>query len=212
MTSFALRRLYLVRHGETDWNREGRLQGLTDSALNEVGRSQARSLADRLTGLECDALYTSPLLRAVETAEFLAETLHRTPIVHHGLRERDVGAWGGMTYAEVRSVYPDEWDRSVAGEDVAIGGGESKRIVQTRMEHALEQIGAHHAGGSVVVVSHGLALKTLLCGLIGLDLRHSERIATGANTSLTVFENRNGAPRLTMLADTAHLEPSLVAR
>jgi probable phosphoglycerate mutase len=147
----------------------------------------------------------------VETADSLGETLRRTPIVLHGLRERDVGAWGGMTYAEVRERYPDEWERVLDGEDLPIGGGETKRTVQDRMLEAVERVGLHHPGGTVVVVSHGLAIKTLVCGLLGLDLRMSDRIATLANTGLTVFGNRRGLPVLESLSDAHHLE-SLATR
>lgn len=203
--NFALNRLVLVRHGQTEWNVTGRLQGLTDSALDETGRAQSRALADRLAGEPADALWTSPLLRAVETAEALAETLRLTPIVHHGLRERDVGVWGGMPYSEVAKRFPSEWERVLSGEDLPVGGGETKAAVQARMIEAVEVIGAAHPGGTVVVVSHGLALKTLVCGLLGLDLAHSERIGTLPNTGLTVFGNRRRRPQLERLGDATHL-------
>lgn len=207
--SFPLARLVLVRHGETDWNTAGRLQGLSDSDLNETGRLQSRALAERLAGERVDALWTSPLLRAVETAEALAETLRLTPIVHHGLRERDVGTWGGLAYADVARRFPDEWERVQSGEDLPVGGGETKAAVQARMLEAIDVIGAAHAGGRVVVVSHGLALKTLVCGLLGLPLEQSERIGTLPNTGLTVFTSRRGRPVLERLGDAAHLASSV---
>ena len=202
----SLRRLTLVRHGETDWNRERRLQGLIDSELNETGRLQARALAERLRGTSFDALYTSPLVRASETAGFLGEALDLAPIALPDLRERDVGAWGGLTNEDARHRFPDEWRRATAREDVALGGGETKSQVTARMVQAVERIAGRHSSGSVLVVSHGLALKLLVCRLIGIDVRDCERLATGANTSLTVFDIRDGAPRLAVYADAGHLD------
>ena len=202
----ALRRLTLVRHGETDWNRERRLQGLTDSELNDAGRLQARALAERLRGTSFDALYTSPLVRASETAAILGDVLELAPVRVPALRERDVGAWGGLTNDDARHRFPDEWRRIAAGEDVALGGGETKAQVTARMAETLDRIGARHPSGSVLVVSHGLALKLLVCRLIGIDVRDCERLATGANTSMTVFDIRDGAPRLAVYADAGHLD------
>lgn len=201
-----LHRLCLVRHGETDWNRDGRLQGLTDAALNERGRCQARALADRLRGASADGLYASPLSRAAETAAILGEAFGRTPVPLDGLRERDVGVWGGLTYDEVKVRFPGEWERVAAGEDLPVGGGETKSEVTARMVATIDGIAALHPGGTVYVVGHGLALKMFVCHVLGIDTFHSDRLATFANASLTTFEIRRGVPRMTSYADAAHLD------
>ncbi|MCE9638254.1 MAG: histidine phosphatase family protein [Planctomycetes bacterium] len=201
-----LHRLCLVRHGETDWNREGRLQGLTDFELNERGRCQARALCERLRGEAADGLYSSPLSRAFETASIVGEAFGREPVRIDGLRERDVGVWGGMTFDEVKVRYPDEWERVAAGEDLPIGGGETRSEVMARMAAAVDDIAERHAGGTVYVVGHGLALKMLVCHILGIDVLHADRLATFPNTSLTVFEVRRGVPRMTSYGDAAHLE------
>ena len=206
-----LRRLYLVRHGETDWNREGRLQGLTDSPLNDRGRVQARALAERLRGTAIDGLYASPLVRAAETAEIVAPALGCEPVHLRDLRERDVGVWGGLTYEDVKVRYPDEWARAAVGEDLAVGGGETLAEVQARMRSALDAAAAPHAAGTILVISHGLALKTVFCHLLGLDLQHAERLTAGGNTGVTVFEMRRGLPRMTAYADASHLAAAVTA-
>lgn len=203
---FSLERLVLVRHGETAWNREGRLQGLTDHPLNEAGRLQSLAVAERLRGRDVDAVYTSPLLRAAQTAEAIAAALGRNAVRHDLLRERDVGAWGGLTYADLRDRHAGEWERALAGDDLPLGGGETKAQVLSRMAQAFAEIDRRHEGGRVVVVSHGMAIKALVCGLLGLDLAHSERIATPGNASLTEFEGRRGGPRLVVLADASHVD------
>lgn len=199
-------RLTLIRHGETDWNRESRYQGLIDTPLNETGRIQSRALAERFRGEAFDALFTSPLVRAAETAETFGEAVGLAPVRVADLRERDVGRWGGHTLDDVRSLWPDEWARAAAGDDAALGGGETKAAVQARMVDAVAALAAAHPGGSVVVVSHGMALKALVCHYLALDLRHSDRLTTGGNTGVTVFEFRRGVPRLVRFADTSHLE------
>jgi len=99
--------LLVARHGETDWNREGRWQGWADPPLNDTGRGQARQLADELRGTGFDAVYASDLRRAFETAEILAAP-HGVPVVADGgLREIDVGSWSGLTRAEIEARFPD---------------------------------------------------------------------------------------------------------
>lgn len=202
---FSIGRLVLVRHGETDWNRGGRFQGATDVPLNAAGIEQARLLAERLRATPADAIYTSPLVRAAATADAVSTAVGRPARRDPRLRERDLGAWGGLTLAEVRERHLSEWERTLAGEDLPIGGGETKADAQRRMLEAVESIGREHSGGTVVVVSHGMAIKSLVCGLIGLDLALSERIATPANASVTEIEGRRGAPRLVVLGDASHL-------
>ncbi len=141
-----------MRHGETDWNREGRYQGHADPPLNEAGRSQARELARSLEELELDVVYTSDLRRAAETAEIIAAArgvpLSRDP----GLREIDVGSWSGLTRAEIEERFP--------GDDTH--DGESRDAHRERVVRAVTAIAERHAGGRVLIVSHGGSLRTLL--------------------------------------------------
>ncbi|HLX32748.1 MAG TPA: histidine phosphatase family protein [Gaiellaceae bacterium] len=136
--------LLLVRHGETDWNADGRLQGHTDRPLTDYGRRQARKLADELGGEELDAIYSSDLARARETAEIVAERLGLPVALDPDLREKDWGNWEGLTTVERDRV-----------EFV----GESTEAHQERMLRALRAIAERHPGGRVLVVTHGGSMR-----------------------------------------------------
>jgi broad specificity phosphatase PhoE len=166
--------ILLARHGETDWNREGRWQGWADPPLNETGREQARQLAEQLRGTPFDAVYSSDLRRAHETAEIVAEP-HGVPVVADpGLREIDVGSWSGLTRAEIDERFPGT-DRP---------DGETRDAHLARVLHAVERIARTHAGERILVVSHGGTMRALRshasdepfhpienCGVIELHFR-----------------------------------------
>ncbi len=143
--------LLLVRHAETEWNREGRWQGHADPPLNEAGRAQAHALARSLAGEEVDAIYTSDLRRAAETAEILAVSLGHPTIRDPDLREIDVGSWSGLTRAEVAERYPG-WETH---------DGESTDALQARVVAAVRRIAERHPGGQVLIVTHGGSIRSL---------------------------------------------------
>jgi broad specificity phosphatase PhoE len=145
--------LLLVRHGETDWNAEGRLQGHTDTPLNELGRRQARTLADEVAGDGIEAVYSSDLARARETAEIVAERLGLAVVLDPDLRERDWGTWEGLTGAERERV-----------ELV----GEPTEAHRDRMLRALRSIAAGHPGGRVLVVTHGGSMRRVQAAATGI--------------------------------------------
>jgi broad specificity phosphatase PhoE len=145
--------LLLVRHGETDWNAEGRLQGHTDRPLNEHGRRQAKDLAERLAGEGADAIYTSDLVRAKETAEIVGERLGLTVVVDPDLREKDWGTWEGLT-----------GDERVHVELV----GESTEDHRDRVMGAIRGIVARHPAQRIVVVTHGGSLRRIQAAVNGV--------------------------------------------
>ena len=147
--------LLLVRHGETDWNAEGRLQGHTDQPLNDYGRRQAHGLAGELAGEQLDAVYASDLARARETAEIVGERLGLPTVLDPDLREKDWGTWEGLT--------PVERDRV---EFV----GESTGEHAERMLRALRRIAERHPGGRVLVVTHGGSMRRVQAAALGLAL------------------------------------------
>ena len=156
--------IWLVRHGQTDWNLAGRYQGHLDIPLNEAGLEQARRLAEKLAGETFTAVYCSDLLRARATAETVAARLGQAVIPLAGLREINQGDWQGRYLADVREEF-GEPDPS-AGEEMLherAPGGESVAEVAARMKLTADRIAAEHPGGRVLVVTHGLALATLLC-------------------------------------------------
>jgi broad specificity phosphatase PhoE len=143
--------LILVRHGETDWNRDGRYQGHADPPLNEAGREQARELARTLADLEFAAAYSSDLRRAAETARIILSGRDVELIEDPGLREIDVGSWSGLTRADVELRFPgaDEHD------------GETRDEHLERVRAAVESIAHRHQGQRVLIVSHGGSIRTL---------------------------------------------------
>jgi 2,3-bisphosphoglycerate-dependent phosphoglycerate mutase len=147
--------LLLVRHGETDWNAEGRLQGHTDRLLSDFGRRQAEILAGELAGEQLDALYASDLARARETAEIVGERLGLPVVLEADLREKDWGSWEGLT--------PSERD---AVEFV----GESTEEHRERILGALRRIAARHPHGRVLVVTHGGSLRRVQAAALGMAL------------------------------------------
>lgn len=146
--------LYLVRHGETDWNRARRIQGLTDIPLNDTGREQARLTGMLLTRRPIARIVASPLLRARETAQIIARELGLPdPELRDAFVERNYGAAEGLGFHEIDVLYP---------EGVEVPGRESREEVGARVVPALQALAAEHRGESIVVVSHGGAIRAAL--------------------------------------------------
>jgi probable phosphoglycerate mutase len=159
--------ILLARHGETDWNREGRLQGWDDRPLNALGREQARELARRLAGVAFDAVYASDLARARETAEIVAEP-HGVPVlIDPDLREMDYGSWSGLTRSEIEQRFP-EMERH---------DGETRERHLERVLAAAERIAVRHPGGRILIVSHGGSLRALKRHCVGDPVHPMENCA-----------------------------------
>ena len=182
--------LILVRHGETDWNAEHRWQGHSNTVLNDAGREQARLLAEGLDSV--DALYSSDLARARETAEILASTLGLEVRFDQRLRERGFGAWEGLTMAEIETTFPDEerrWRAGGAGPDDA----ETFEGFAARVGSFIKEVGARHDGESVLVVSHGGTIRVVQALAAGLDyVRDHRSIPAVSNCSLSRYAIREG--------------------
>lgn len=152
-----------ARHGRTAWNLAGRLQGHADPDLDAEGRAQAERLAVELAGLPVGRVVASDLRRARHTARPVARALGLALIVDPRLREVDVGAWEGLTPAEIAEAFPAEHAAWRSGEGVAVGGGESVREAGARVAGAIVEHAADlGAGQTLVVVSHGTALRSAL--------------------------------------------------
>ena len=162
--------LVLVRHGETDWNIQGRFQGQSDPPLNERGLAQARALALELTGEKVAAVYSSDLHRAHQTAEILAQSLGAPLRIDARLREIHQGAWEGMRMEDIRRDYPEEFERRAADPLASVPpGGEGVRRVQERALEVLGEILERYPEDEVVLVSHGLVLALIRIHLLGLS-------------------------------------------
>lgn len=156
--------LYLIRHGQTDWNLEGRYQGQADVPLNATGRAQAEALATQLQGRTFMALYTSDLQRARETADILARVVALPVQGEPRLREINQGEWEGQLVTAIKTRYTELWaQRTTDPANLRPPGGETVAEVAARMYAALDDIAYAHPNESVLIVSHGLALATVLC-------------------------------------------------
>jgi broad specificity phosphatase PhoE len=206
----AMTRLVLVRHGETDWNREGRWQGHTDPGLNERGRAQARVTARRLMHERASALVTSDLPRAAETAALIAEAIGLVPAVDRRLREVDVGEWSGLTREQVRERNPDAYRAWVAGENEGYPGGETFAELQARSAAAMADLWRLHAEATVVVVCHGGSIRAIVAAALGIGAGGRRLLATGPNGSLSVLEERQGGGvGIASYNDSGHLPADL---
>lgn len=198
-------RLILIRHGETLWNRDGRFQGRIDTLLNERGWEQAERVTEVLKRMRIDAIYSSPLSRSYETAAMIAEP-HGLPVIEEGgLIEMSHGEWEGRYGKEIEWEYGELLQLWLARpERVTMPGGESLHDVSRRALLTIERIVAAHPDQIVLVVSHDVVNKVIICRLLGLDLSNFWRIKQG-NTAINVFDFIDGVPRISLLNDTCHL-------
>ncbi|GAB4116590.1 MAG: histidine phosphatase family protein [Roseiflexaceae bacterium] len=204
--------LLFVRHGETDWNASLRYQGQLNIPLNERGRQQAHAVAQRLATYRVQAIYSSDLSRAAETAQIIGSHLQLSPLLLPELREIDVGHWEGLTPEELHQRYPDhmrEYERDPA--NTVRLGGESYAQMQARALTALTMIHESHPGNpTIVCVSHGGTIRALICHILGLDLVHFGRMWAD-NASLSELRRTSKGWRLYRLNDCAHLEGTELA-
>jgi 2,3-bisphosphoglycerate-dependent phosphoglycerate mutase len=166
--------LLLVRHGETDWNRDRRFQGHADPPLNATGREQAEALAAELGGQEIDLVYTSDLLRARETAEIIAARVGADVVALRELREIHVGNWEGLSWPEIEERYPEgvrRWHEHGSGWE----SGETYEQLGERILGALRQIAAQHPGQRVLVVGHGGTIRATRAFIEGVSVAESRR-------------------------------------
>lgn len=198
--------LLLMRHGQTEWNKAMRTQGRTDIPLDETGRMQAAHAAERLKDARLDAVYTSPLLRARQTAEAVAAP-HGLPVIPHALLvERDFGVWEGEEFSALNSKYPD--GIRLWREDPVAYTPERAETLADVLERAtvfLEELRARHGEEeTVLVVSHSIPLRLMVAHLIGLAPKHihSLRMDNAAYTEVLLREKYN---TLLVLNDTGHL-------
>jgi uncharacterized phosphatase len=183
--------IVLVRHGETDWNRDRRFQGRADQPLNETGRAQARELAEILRNEPVSVLYTSPLRRASETAEILAERLLLEARPLDALLEIDVGTWEGLTIDDVRVRFPEQ-----AAVDWRSGweDGETYTGLEQRVIPALLELGTRHNGEHILAVTHAGPLRAAIASSLSLGYEEARPlIGPLANCVVYRFAIRDGA-------------------
>lgn len=197
--------LLLIRHGETRWNEEGRVQGWQDSPLTRAGIAQARMLAARLAGEPVDRLVASDLGRARETAAAIAHRLALAVELEPDLRERSYGVLEGCTWAEAEARHPEAYARVAARDhEYVVPGGESAAAFAARVVRALERIAAAHSGRRVAVVAHGGVLGVAYRRAAGLP-RDAPRSYALANASVNYLRFSGGRLSIERWGDVAHL-------
>jgi broad specificity phosphatase PhoE len=172
MSGYGVTRIYLVRHGETDWNRARRLQGLIDTPLNPIGRHQARRLAGWFGRHPISHVMTSPLTRARHTAIAIARSRTCGFGIDQALIELDHGSWAGRTLMDIAHTFPDAViEGQLHAESVDASGGESIDVAYARASRVLRRLLAVSPGGSMVVVGHGITNALLICVATGQPSR-----------------------------------------
>jgi broad specificity phosphatase PhoE len=199
-------KLLLIRHGHTEWNELGKAQGRIDIPLSKTGHEQAKALADSLQKERPQAVYTSPLKRAADTAQYVGAASKACVIVEDALTEIQFGEWEGLSFEQIGKTYQEIY--SVWRDtpfDCAVPKAESLREVLDRCVDLLDVLHKRHNEGTVAVISHTLPIKMMIAYLIGLPFNriHALRLDNTGRTELIM--KPDGRNILTVMNDTSHL-------
>jgi alpha-ribazole phosphatase len=207
-----LTKLFLARHGQTLWNHVARYQGHTDTPLNDTGATQAKLLSLRLAAEPLQAVYSSDLKRALETARIIAEPHGLVVQTLPQLREINFGAWEGLTHQEIKTRFGDISDRWYAAPgSVRIPDGETFQELRERAYDAVKDLVKRHDQSSIAVVTHGATIRAIICALLDIDLNKVFQIRQD-NAALNIMDFYGELGVLGLLNDTYHLEPVLSRR
>lgn len=204
-----MRKIYLIRHGESQWNVLRKIQGQKDIPLTDKGRKQAELAGEKLSEENIDIIYSSDLKRASETAEIIGQNIGIEPIYNMSLREINFGIWEGLSNDSMNSKYRDEvclWRREP--EKLNIQEAENLYDVQRRAMNFLNFILENEKDENILVVSHGVTLKTIILDLLNMDLIYFKNL-TIDNTGLSIIEFREYNRVLKLLNDISHLKENL---
>lgn len=205
-------RLILIRHGQTAWNDREIFRGRADIPLDPTGKVQARAVARRLTGFHIRKIYSSPLKRALETAETIGEKLHLTPEVIPNLIEIDCGIWQGLSCWAVQKRFPKLYQKWLTKPHQAkIPKGETLTQVRSRLNRMIRTIRKMHVRGDIIIVSHRIILKILILSALTLNDSYFWRIKFDLG-GLSILELKDGKFNIILLNDTSHLKSTNLAR
>ena len=202
-------KLYLIRHGLSEWNQLRKIQGQTNTNLTKHGIDQAKMLANMLIDENIDIIYTSDLNRAKDTAKTIAEKINKPLIQSEFLREIKFGIWEGLTMFEIQDKYKDEyliWNKDP--DKLILEGAETLEVVKDRVLNWINPIILENKGKNIAIVSHGTTLKVLMLSLLEIPLCHYRNF-TISNVGLSVIECRDFNNVLTKLNDLSHLKELL---
>ncbi|WP_027363747.1 alpha-ribazole phosphatase [Desulfotruncus alcoholivorax] len=200
-------RILLIRHGETVWNKEAKLQGQTDIPLSEKGIQQAVALSKRLSDRKIEAVYASSLSRAIRTAGFIAEPHHRQVQILPDLQELNFGNWEGLTFKEIQQNYSELsktwWSKPL---ETRIPGGETLDELAKRSNRAIKDIVLKHNDQTVAVVAHGGTIRSIVGTVLGIDLNQYWKLRQdNASLSIVYFHGWDKGI-LELYNDCSHLE------
>ena len=197
--------VFVVRHGETEWNLIGKQQGHLDSPLTETGVRQARRLADGLVGRGIDSIFASDLGRAAETAKIISSKLRISIKTDLRLRERHLGLMQGLTKDEFKKTHPSEWVAFSSGDpDYRFPGGESARERFERNVACIEELARNNDGRTILVVAHGGVLYSIFHHATGIPLSEP-RMFSLMNAAINRFSFIDDSWRIDTWGETAHL-------
>lgn len=198
-------KIYLVRHGQTDWNLEGKIQGSTDISLNEAGRQQAACLVKGMENRPVVQIFSSPLKRAAETAAAIGISQRVDVEILEELKEVAFGDWEGMTWAAIREQYPKEYERwCINPVDVAPPGGEQQTDIRRRCKRVADWILAQ-ATGDVAIVAHGAILAYLVECLMWKNPLEKEIFVKNASITTVEYHPLTQDMVMVQMNDTVHL-------
>ena len=198
--------IYLVRHGQTAWNKEEIFRGRTDIPLDEAGLKQAELVGQYFKGMEIQAIYSSSLSRAWQTAQKVAQfhDLKVQPL--QGIIDMSFGNWEGRPHQEIQESDSNTYRQWVETPHlVRLPGGESLDDVRVRAMAAVEELIRNHPGKTLILVTHRVVNKVLICGILSLDNSHFWQI-TQDTTAINLIQHRNGKYILSLMNETCHLK------
>jgi probable phosphoglycerate mutase len=200
-------KLYLTRHGETEWNVVHRMQGFKDSPLTELGRKQAEWLSTALLAESLDIIYASPSPRALQTATIIRGERDLSIETSEALMEMGFGIWEGRIHSEVSTRYPEQWDSFWNHPDeFSLEEAETYSQVQTRAVDKLQEILDKHAGQSVLIVTHTIIVKLLMAYFEGKGLEQFWSSTEILPTSLSRIDIVDHVPQIRLYGDVTHYQ------
>ncbi|SHH50023.1 histidine phosphatase family protein [Tepidibacter thalassicus] len=201
-----MNKFFIVRHGQTEWNIQGKTQGHGNSSLTEKGKEETKKLAIKLSKYNIDYIYSSDLGRTMETSNIISSVLQKEVIYDKNLREINFGKWEGLTIDEIKNQYSDIykiWRNEP--HNALIPDAENLISLKERLLKCINSLNKKHRNSNILLVSHGMSIKVLLLSLLGSDLSNLYRIKQD-NTALNIVEFRDYGPVIIKINDTSHLE------
>ncbi|HEY8361392.1 MAG TPA: histidine phosphatase family protein [Tissierellaceae bacterium] len=201
-------KIYLIRHGQSEWNLLYKIQGQKDAPLTDLGKEQARKLGERLVGEKIDIIYSSDLSRALETARIISSIVNKPVVATNEFREINFGPWEGLTLKEIRNKFKEEYSIWMSSpEKFRLEGAETLEALKRRVMSYVNKIIKENKDKNIAIVSHNATLKVIILSLLNIGLSYYKNFSLN-NVSLSIIECRDYNNVLTLFNDTSHLKES----